>query len=246
MVVQQSVAETRIDHLATQYENKSAQEVLEWAMEAHGSRVAVCTSFQAEGMVILDMARQIDPGVRVTTIDTGRLPQETYELMDAVRHRFGIDVEVYYPDAAELEPMVRKHGVNSFYDSVALRLNCCEIRKVKPLNRILGDLDAWITGLRRGQNSTRANVRKVEVDSAHGYILKVNPLADWSHEQVWDYIKNNDVPYNRLYDQGYTSIGCAPCTRPVRPGDDPRAGRWWWENDVAKECGIHFNNGGGI
>ena len=152
----------------------------------------------------------------------------------------GIDIKVYYPDPKKLAQMVTKHGINPFYHSVSLRLLCCEVRKVNPLNRVLQNLDAWITGLRRSQSQTRANVRKVEVDRDHGNIIKVNPLADWSEQQVWEYIRANQLPYNQLYDQGYSSIGCAPCTRPVVPGEDQRAGRWWWENGVPKECGIHL------
>jgi thioredoxin-dependent adenylylsulfate APS reductase len=221
-------------------QDKDAPEVMAWTLDTFGQRAALCTSFQAEGMVALDLACRISPTVRVFTIDTGRLPQETYELLDRVREHYGIDVEVYYPDQAELTQMVTRHGANPFYHSVSLRLRCCEIRKVNPLNRVLQNLDAWITGLRSSQGPTRANLLKVEVDQEHGNIIKVNPLADWSRQQVWDYIRAHNVPYNRLYDQGYTSIGCAPCTRPATSGEDERAGRWWWENGVPKECGIHL------
>jgi thioredoxin-dependent adenylylsulfate APS reductase len=197
-------------------------------------------------MVILDLACRIDPGVRVFTIDTGRLPLETYELIDRVREHYGIDIEVHYPDQKELAQMVTQHGINSFYRSVSLRLLCCEVRKVKPLSRVLQNLDAWVTGLRRSQSQTRVNVPKIELDEEHGNIIKVNPLADWSEQQVWEYIRANRLPYNQLYDQGYTSIGCAPCTRPVAPGEDQRAGRWWWENGVPKECGIHLRPHQGV
>jgi phosphoadenosine phosphosulfate reductase len=135
--------------------------------------------------------------------------------------------------------MAKKHGVNLFYESVPLRLTCCHIRKVLPLNRALRDLDAWVTGLRREQWATRANIRKIEVDHDHGGLIKVSPLADWTEEEVWDYIKENGVPYHPLYDKGFTSISCAPCTRPVPEGMDPRSGRWWWEIDAPKECGMH-------
>jgi thioredoxin-dependent adenylylsulfate APS reductase len=225
--------------IANSFEGRTAQETIDWALGTFGRRAAVCTSFQAEGMVILDMACRADPQVRVFTIDTGRLPPETYELIDRVRERYGIDVEVFYPDQNELSQMVTQHGVNPFYRSVSLRLLCCEVRKVNPLNRALGNLDAWITGLRRSQNQTRASLSRVELDPDHGNIVKVNPLADWSDERVWEYIRAHDLPYNRLYDQGYTSIGCAPCTRPVKAGEDERAGRWWWETGMPKECGIH-------
>ena len=227
------------DDLA-ELESRSAAEVIAWVLEKYGRRAAICTSFQAEGMVVLDLASRIGPEIRVFTIDTGRLPPETYELMDQVREHYGIDVEVYFPDQDQLSQLAKSHGVNPFYHSVSLRLLCCEVRKVNPLNRVLPNLAAWITGLRSTQAQTRATLSKVEVDREHGNIIKVNPLADWTREQVWDYVHAHDLPYNRLYDQGYTSIGCAPCTRAVTSGEDERAGRWWWENGVAKECGLHW------
>ena len=226
--------------LAAEYESRPAEDAIRWALERFGQMVAISTSFQAEGMVVLDMACRIDPKVRVFTIDTGRLPQETYDLIDRVREHYGIDVEVFYPDQDELARMVGKHGINPFYRSVSLRLLCCQLRKVNPLGRALKDLDAWIAGLRRTQDETRSGIAKIEVDRAHGTIIKVNPLADWSNEQVWEYIRANQIPYNELYDKGYTSIGCAPCTRPTQPGEDIRAGRWWWEKGMPKECGMHM------
>lgn len=231
---------SELETLSREFEDKSPQEVIDWALRTYGSRVAISTSFQAEGMVILDMAYKIDPEVRVITIDTGRLPQETYDLIDNVRSYYELPIDVYFPDASELEEMVNKHGTNPFYRSVSLRLLCCGIRKVNPLNRALEDLDAWMTGLRRGQGDTRTAVRKLEIDSAHRGIAKINPLADWTHDQVWEYIKIHDVPVNDLYEHGYTSIGCAPCTRATEDGEDPRAGRWWWESGMSKECGIHL------
>ena len=236
-----SPAAVDVDAAAGQYESRPAEDVIRWALESFGSMVAISTSFQAEGMVILDMAHRIEPKVRVFTIDTGRLPQETYDLMDRVREHYDISVDVYYPDHEDLRQMVSKHGVNPFYRSVSLRLLCCNLRKVQPMQSALKDLDAWISGLRRSQDETRANVGKIEVDTSHGDIVKINPLADWSYDQVWQYIKANRVPYNELYDQGYTSIGCAPCTRAVKPGEDLRAGRWSWENGMPKECGIHLD-----
>ena len=240
MVCQNPELDTYLSQVISEYEDRKAEDVITWTLDTFQHRAAICTSFQAEGMVILDLAYRVDPGVRVFTIDTGRLPSETYELIDRVRDHYGIDIEVYYPDQKKLAQMVTKHGINPFYHSVSLRLLCCEVRKVNPLNRVLQNLDAWITGLRRSQSQTRANVRKVEVDRDHGNIIKVNPLADWSEQQVWEYIRANQLPYNQLYDQGYSSIGCAPCTRPVVPGEDQRAGRWWWENGMPKECGIHL------
>ncbi|MCI0440272.1 MAG: phosphoadenylyl-sulfate reductase [Chloroflexi bacterium] len=234
-------SESWVSEQASLLETKSAEEIIRWTLDSFGQRAALCTSFQAEGMVILDLACRVSQDVRVFTIDTGRLPQETYELIDSVRERYGIEVEVYYPDAQQLSELVTKHGVNPFYRSVSLRMLCCEVRKVNPLNKALAGLDAWVTGLRRSQSSTRASVQKVELDREHGGIVKVNPLADWTSEQVWEHIRANGVPYNALYDKGYTSIGCAPCTRAIEPGEDERAGRWWWENGVPKECGIHVS-----
>ena len=228
-----------VQSLAAEYETRPAEDLIRWALDTFGPMVAIVSSFQAEGMVVLDMAHRIDPNVSVLTIDTGRLPQETYDLIDRAREHYGIPVEVYYPDQDELAQMVRKHGINPFYRSVSLRLLCCQLRKVNPLGRALKDLDAWMTGLRRSQSDTRAGTGKIEIDESHGSIVKVNPLADWSHEQVWEYIRANQVPYNELYDKGFTSIGCAPCTRPIQPGEDIRAGRWWWEKGIPKECGMH-------
>ncbi len=223
-------------------EKLSPEEVLQWALNAFSSKVALACSFQAEGSVLIDMMhRLVGSDFRIFTLDTGRLNQETYDCMDAIRKRYGVSVEVYFPDAMKVQAMVRAHGLNLFYNSVELRKLCCGVRKVEPLNRALKDLNAWMTGLRREQAVTRADVRKVELDKDHGNIVKINPLVEWSHEQVWHYIRANNVPYNQLHDQGYPSIGCAPCTRAVKAGDDLRAGRWWWENPDTKECGLHMS-----
>jgi thioredoxin-dependent adenylylsulfate APS reductase len=228
-----------VERLTERYDAQSPQAVLAWALDRFDSHLALCTSFQADGMTILDMAWRINPKVRVFTIDTGRLPQETYALLDRVREQYSIDIEVYFPDATQIESLVRRHGTNLFYHSVESRLLCCQARKVLPLNRVLATLDAWVTGLRRDQSSTRAMIHKIELDHEHGGLVKVNPLADWGEQQVWDYIRAHNVPYHPFYDQGYTSIGCAPCTRPTSAGEDARAGRWWWETNAPKECGMH-------
>jgi phosphoadenosine phosphosulfate reductase len=225
--------------LAVEFDDQPPEALLAWAFERYGARMALCTSFQAEGMVLLDMAWRIEPKVRVFTIDTGRLHQETYDLIDAVREKYGIAIEAYTPNADETESMTRTHGVNLFYRAVPLRLMCCQVRKVRPLQRVLDGLDAWITGLRRETWASRADIRKIELDHDHGGIAKLSPLADWTHEEVWGYLRTKEVPYHALYDQGYTSIGCAPCTRKTAPGEDPRAGRWWWETNAPKECGMH-------
>lgn len=221
-------------------EDLPAEEVLRWALEKFSPKVALACSFQAEESVLIDMMHRIrGADFRIFSLDTGRLNQETYDCMDAIRQRYGVGIEVYFPDAIKVQEMVRTHGLNLFYNSIELRKLCCGIRKVEPLNRALSDLNAWMTGLRREQAVTRAEVSKIELDKDHGNILKINPLVDWTYEQVWDYIRDHNVPYNRLHDQGYPSIGCAPCTRAVKAVEDLRAGRWWWENPDTKECGLH-------
>lgn len=220
-------------------EEKSAQEIVRWSLEQFGNRVALASSFGAEDVVLIDLMTQCDPKARVFTLDTGRLNQETYDVMDKIREKYKLSIEILFPERQTVEQMVNEHGLNLFYHSIEMRKLCCGIRKVEPLNRILVTLDAWITGLRRDQVVTRAQVKKVEFDEAHQGIVKINPLADWSWEQVMDYVKKHNVPYNVLHDQGYPSIGCAPCTRAVKPGEDFRAGRWWWERPEQKECGLH-------
>lgn len=225
----------RVDEL----ESKTAQEVVLWALKKFGSKVALASSFGAEDVVLIDMMMKVDKKGRVFTLDTGRLNQETYDVMDKIRDKYGCRLEVMFPKGDAVEKMVREKGMNLFYDSIENRKECCGLRKVEPLNRALATVDAWITGLRREQSVTRTAVPKVEIDSAHNNITKINPIADWTTKQVWDYIKENGVPYNPLHDRGYPSIGCAPCTRAVKPGEDERAGRWWWENPETKECGLH-------
>ncbi|MBI2082050.1 MAG: phosphoadenylyl-sulfate reductase [Deltaproteobacteria bacterium] len=224
---------------AQEMEEKSAEEVLKWALQTYHPRIALASSFGAEDVVLIDIMVKINPKARIFTLDTGRLNPETYDVMDRVRERYGIKLEVMFPKWDTVEAMVREKGMNLFYDSIENRKECCGIRKVEPLNRALKGLDAWVTGLRREQSVTRTAVAKIEVDEAHNKMIKVNPIADWTKDQVWDYIKKNGVPYNKLHDAGYPSIGCAPCTRAVKPGENERAGRWWWENPETKECGLH-------
>jgi phosphoadenosine phosphosulfate reductase len=219
-----------------EFENVPAEGVLRWALSTFAGTFAIATSFQKEGMVIIDMAARIDPRVRVFTLDTGRLPDETHFMMDAVTQRYGIAIEMVRPDAAEVDRMVAERGLNLFYDTPENRRLCCEIRKVRPLERMLAGLQAWAVGLRRAQSPDRAGIQKVdEIDGR----VKISPLADWSLEQVDRYLAENRVPVHPLYARGYASIGCDPCTRAVRPEEDDRAGRWWWEQDQKKECGIH-------
>lgn len=225
--------------LAVEYDDKEPQEVIAWALETFGRRVAISNSLDADPMAILDMAWRIDKKVRVFTIDTLRLPKETYDFIRTVERHYGIEIETMRPDEAEVTAMVTRHGPDLFKGAVPLRLLCCDIRKVRPLQRILPGLDAWITGLRRDQWASRSNIRKIELDHDHGGLVKVNPLADRMEDEVWEYIRANDVPVHPLHAKGYKSIGCDPCTRPVGPGEDPRSGRWWWESNAPKECGMH-------
>ncbi len=229
--------------LQRNFEQATAGEILSWAIETYGDGFAVSTSFQSEGMVIVDMIARLVTNPRIFTLDTGRLPAETYRMIEAVRLRYGVSVEVVCPDAAEVESMVALHGPNLFFRASAMRMLCCNIRKVRPLDRKLKELKAWAVGLRRAQSDSRAEVRKVDLEAAP---VKISPLADWTAEQVEEYIRRNDVPRHPLYARGYTSIGCDPCTRAVEPGEGERAGRWWWEQDVDKECGIHFTADGRV
>jgi phosphoadenosine phosphosulfate reductase len=225
------------------FESATAQEVLSWALPTFGDSLAISTSFQKEGMVVIDMAVRIDPKVRVFTIDTGRLPEETHQMMETVRQRYGIPVEIVFPEASDVESMIAAHGPNLFYREVPLRKLCCEIRKVRPMQRKLANLEAWVVGLRRSQTETRAQIRKVE--SIDGTV-KISPLADWSRERVEDYTRQHDVPVHPLYAKGFPSIGCGPCTRAAFDCEDERAGRWWWEQNEEKECGIHIASNGRV
>jgi len=234
------IRRSRIIKIPDSVENMNAFEILEWALGTFHPKIALASSFGAEDVALIDMMCKILPKPRIFTLDTGRLHQETYDLMDRIRSRYDVVIEVYFPKASAIQKMIKEHGLNLFYKSVDLRRLCCGIRKVEPLNRVLVDLDAWVTGLRKEQAPSRSNIKKVELDKEHGNIIKINPLADWINDQVWTYIRKNNVPYNELHDQGYPSIGCMPCTRAVKPGEDPRAGRWWWEQGVHKECGLHL------
>lgn len=222
------------------FEGKTPEQILEWALERYHPKIALASSFGAEDVVVTDMLVKIRKDVKIFTLDTGRLPQATYDVMQALMDKYGIKFEVYHPKADAVEEMVSKHGPNLFYESIENRKMCCGVRKLEPLSRALKGLDAWITGLRREQAVTRKETPLVEIDESQGGIVKVNPLIEWTHNQVWDYIKRNKVPYNRLHDQNYPSIGCEPCTRAVKPGEDLRAGRWWWERPEQRECGLHL------
>ncbi len=219
-----------------------AQQVLTWAERRFGASAAIASSFGAEDMVLIDLARQHAPSLRLFTLDTGRLPPETYELMDVARRRYGLEVETFFPERERVEALESTQGYFSFRQSIEARKQCCALRKVEPLKRALAGRQAWVTGLRRDQSITRTSVEVLSVDVDHGGLLKLNPLAAWSTRQVWSYIRDNGVPYSVLHDRGYPSIGCAPCTRAVKPYEDERAGRWWWESAENRECGLHVRS----
>lgn len=200
------------------------------------------SSLAAEDMVLADMILRAKLPIVIFTLETGRLHAETLHMVDRIKETYDYDLTLYKPEPAAVNAYVQQNGLNAFYDSVEMRKECCRIRKVEPLNRALKGNKAWVTGQRRAQSTTRAELAIQELDEAHG-MTKFNPLADWSEEDVWNYIRDNNVPYNSLHDKGYPSIGCEPCTRAIQPGEDVRAGRWWWESADTKECGLHVVDG---
>ena len=222
---------------------KTPQEVLKWSLDNLHPRIAMASSFGAEDVVVIDMIMKINTKARIFTLDTGRLNQETYDVMDEIRQKYNMNIEVMFPDQNETEQMVRVNGMNLFYHSIGNRKLCCGIRKVHPLNKMLSTLDGWITGLRADQTEVRLKANRIEFDEQHNGIIKINPIIEWTWEQTWDYIKKNNIPYNKLHDYGFPSIGCEPCTRAIKPGETLRAGRWWWELDSQKECGLHADHG---
>lgn len=230
--------QAQIDTLNHQFSNQKPEEVIRWFLDEYGSRVALSSSLGAEDQVLTDMIMKISSEARIFTLDTGRLFPETYDLIERTNRKYNTRIEVFFPDYKRVEEMVNEKGINLFYESIENRKQCCGIRKIEPLKRAFSTLDAWICGLRAGQSITRQNVHIVEWDDNNG-LLKVNPLAWWSESDVWDYIHTHEVPYNPLHDEGYPSIGCYPCTRAVKPWEDVRAGRWWWEQPESKECGLH-------
>jgi len=232
----------RLDGLRARFRGAPPEEVLRWALSEFHPDIALASSFSKEDIVLIDMMAQIRPDVRVFALDTGRLHEETYTAAEAVSRKLGVRIEWHFPDRASVEELERSKGLYSFRESLENRHECCRIRKVEPLRRALSGLRAWVTGQRREQGLTRADLQVFETDEAHAGILKLNPLASFPGEQVEAFIREHGLPYNRLHDEGYPSIGCAPCTRAVAPGEDPRAGRWWWERPEHKECGLHARN----
>lgn len=236
----------QVAQLQNQFQHSSPAEVLRFFLDHYqtpaGRRIAFASSLGAEDQVVTDLLLKIDPGARIFTLDTGRLPQETYQTIAETMKRYGMRYEIYFPDTAAVEKLTREFGPDLFYESIERRKLCCKVRKIEPLRRALQTVAVWITGLRREQSITRTGIRLVEWDEEN-QVIKLNPLADWTADQVWSYIRENAVPYNPLHDLGYPSIGCAPCTRSIRPDEDIRAGRWWWEEPQHKECGLHYRDG---
>jgi phosphoadenosine phosphosulfate reductase len=214
-------------------------EILKIGIEAAKGPVKLACSFSVEDVVIIDMAGELGLPLGIFALDTGRLNEETYEVADAIVERYRVRIDWYFPQHGAVEKLLREKGLFSFRESLPNRHECCHIRKVEPLSRALKGLSGWITGLRREQGVTRTDMRPIEIDTLNSGILKINPLLDWTEAQVWEYADAKRLPTNRLHKQGYPSIGCAPCTRPVAPGEHPRSGRWWWENPENKECGLH-------
>jgi phosphoadenosine phosphosulfate reductase len=219
--------------------NVTPQEILRIGVATANGPVKLASSFSVEDVVIIDMAKELGLDIGIFALDTGRLNEETYEVADAIAERYRVRIDWFFPRHEAVEELEREKGLFSFRESLANRHECCHIRKVEPLGRALRGLAGWITGLRREQSVTRSGLAPIELDEANGGILKINPLLEWSEAQVWEYAEARRIPVNRLHKQGYPSIGCAPCTRPVAPGEHPRAGRWWWENPEHKECGLH-------
>ena len=229
---------TSIAQFNQQFSGKTPEEVLTFFLQAFRGRIALSSSLSIEDQMLTDLIAKTDPTTRIFTLDTGRLFPETYSLIERTRMKYPITLEVFFPEASEVEKMVKEEGINLFYAGIEQRKRCCNVRKMQPLKRAFQGLEVWICGLRKEQSVTRHDMQMVEWD-AQNQLIKLNPLIDFTEEQVWDYIKANQVPYNKLHDKGFPSIGCQPCTRAVEPGEDIRAGRWWWENPEHKECGLH-------
>lgn len=216
----------------------SPEEILRFMIPKFTGKIAFASSMGAEDQVITEMIVKIDPSIRIFTLDTGRLFPEIYDLIQSTNTRYKINIEIYFPDYQKVESMVKEKGINLFYENIENRKFCCHLRKIEPLKRAMNGLNAWVSGIRKDQSITRKSIDIVEWDEENK-ILKINPLANWSGGDVWEYIRQNKIPYNPLHDKGFPSIGCQPCTRAILPGEDIRAGRWWWENPESKECGLH-------
>lgn len=227
-----------IEHLNKSFEGAPATEVLHYFLTEFDGKVTFASSLGAEDQVLTHMIAGINKNASIFMLDTGRMFPETYDVLARTNSRYGVNIKVYFPDSDRVEEMVNDKGINLFYKSIENRKLCCHIRKTEPLQRALKPNDAWITGLRRTQAVTRNHMHVVEWDDVNN-LLKINPLIEWTNKDVWDFIHEHKVPYNKLHDKGFPSIGCQPCTRAIEPGEDIRAGRWWWESPETKECGLH-------
>jgi phosphoadenosine phosphosulfate reductase len=232
-----------IDDLNIRFTDSTPEQVIAFFLDSYRGRILQATSMGPEDQVITHMIASTDKSTRIVTLDTGRLFEETYDLVEKTNAKYGINIELLFPDFEKVQAMTSEHGINLFYKSLENRKMCCRIRKDDPIRRALMGQEAWICGLRKDQTVTRFFNRMVEWDAQHE-LIRVNPLINWTEKQVWEYIKGNDIPYNVLHDSGYTSIGCKPCTRAIKPGEDSRAGRWWWEQAEHKECGLHNSEHG--
>ena len=230
----------KISKFNEKIKDKSTEEILIWAYK-NFENIVFGSAFGAEDVVLIDFISKLDLNIKIFFLDTGRLPEETYELVDIIQNKYkNIKIETYFPNTEEVEKLERKKGFYSFRKSLENRRECCKIRKINPLKKALNNKEAWITGLRKNQSITRQNISFIEEDSLISKLIKINPLKNWTNQKIWKYIKENKVPYNKLHDKNYPSIGCQPCTRAIKNGEDIRAGRWWWESPEHKECGLHL------
>ncbi len=227
-----------LDYYNQEYKDKNTRHLLIWALNTFKEKITLASSLGLEDQVLTEMLVKINPKINIFFLDTGRIHQETYDLLEESMNQFNIKYNIYFPDKKTLAEFEKENGPNPFYKSLELRKECCQIRKLEPLIRALKNQNAWITGLRREQSITRVNINKIEWDEINN-LIKINPLIEWSEEDVLNYIVDHQIPYNKLFDQGYTSIGCAPCSRIIKLGQDKRAGRWWWESPEKRECGLH-------
>lgn len=232
----------QIEKLNAQFENSSSPEIIEFLVRNHGTRLLLTSTFAHESQALTHMLLQFTNAPKIVFLDTGRMFQETFEAMSETQKALGVSIEYVFPEKAAVETMVREKGPNLFYENVENRKLCCEIRKVQPMKAILKNYDVWLSGLRREQTETRKNLKTFEYDESNN-IIKAYPILNWSDDELVTYVKKHNLPYNKLHDVGYPSIGCAPCTRPVRPGEAMRSGRWWWESEEQKECGLHWKDG---
>ena len=228
----------QIENLNKEFQDSTPQEVISFFLSNYPDEIAFATSLGIEDQVITEMIVSINKSIKIFTLDTGRLFQETYDLIQKTNSRYKINIEIYFPDTKQVEEMVKEKGINLFYESIENRKLCCHVRKIESLKRVLNKFDFWITGLRKEQSEIRANDKLIEWDKVNG-LIKINPLIKWTEKDVWNYIKEKNIPYNSLHNKGFKSIGCLPCTRAVEDSENSRSGRWWWENDGHKECGLH-------